>query len=377
VRVSRFHLDNWRNFRQVDVTLQERSFLIGPNASGKSNFLDALRFLRDLATVGGGFEKAVADRGGVSHLRCLSARRYPAIVIDATIENGASEAWRYRLSFTQDNQRRPQIGEESVWRDGHQILERPDSDDRRDRERLRQTHLEQVSANLEFRPVAEFFASIRYHHIVPQLVREPERWQGREADPFGGDFIERIYRTPSRTRNSRLLRIEQALQVAVPQLSSLKVERDDRGVAHLYGKYEHWRPTGAWQTEFDFSDGTLRLLGLLWALLDGSGPLLLEEPELSLNPAVVRYLPQIMARLAGRASRQVLTSTHSPELLSDSGIAPDEVFLFEPRRDGTIVRPGADLQDVQELLGSDLTMAEVVLPLTRPEHVEQLASIMG
>ena len=50
--ISRFLLKNWKNFQEIDVPLKNRVFLIGPNASGKSNFLDALRFLRDVAEDG-------------------------------------------------------------------------------------------------------------------------------------------------------------------------------------------------------------------------------------------------------------------------------------------------------------------------------------
>ena len=141
--------------------------------------------------------------------------------------------------------------------------------------------------------MADFFTSIRYLHIVPQLVREPDRSVGRRNDPFGGDFLEQIARTPEKTQKARLHRILEALRVAVPQLKELELWRDVRGTPHLRGKYEHWRPQGAWQTEEQFSDGTLRLMGLLWAVLDGSGPLLLEEPELSLHPEVVRFIPQM------------------------------------------------------------------------------------
>jgi predicted ATPase len=49
MQFSRIRLTNWRNFGSVDVRLQNRTFLIGANASGKSNFLDVFRFLRDLA----------------------------------------------------------------------------------------------------------------------------------------------------------------------------------------------------------------------------------------------------------------------------------------------------------------------------------------
>ena len=45
MRFTRFHLANWRNFGHVDIELARRIFVVGPNASGKSNFLDAFRFL--------------------------------------------------------------------------------------------------------------------------------------------------------------------------------------------------------------------------------------------------------------------------------------------------------------------------------------------
>ncbi|MCK5526462.1 MAG: AAA family ATPase, partial [Candidatus Latescibacteria bacterium] len=295
MRFSHIILENWRNFGHVDVSLQNRVFLVGQNASGKSNFLDAFRFLRDIVT-SGGFEKSVDTHGGVSRIRNLAARRSPDIVVEVALQEKEAALWRYRISFTQDNQRRPVLKEEKVWRNGKLILDRPNDEDGADEARLRQTYLEQVNANLEFRGIADFFASVHYYHLVPQLVREPDRWTGRRADPYGEDFLEQIASTQGRTQKARLRLIMTALKIAVPELSELKLKRDERGVPHLYGNYEHWRPQGAWQTEADFSDGTLRLMGLLWSLLDGSGPILLEEPELSLHSEIVRYIPQMMLR---------------------------------------------------------------------------------
>jgi len=57
---------------------------------------------------------------------------------------------------------------------------------------LTQTYLEQINANREFRDIAEFFASVRYLHLVPQLVRDPDRSLGRRNDPYGGDFLETV-----------------------------------------------------------------------------------------------------------------------------------------------------------------------------------------
>jgi len=376
LRITRVHLENWRNFASVDVELQRRVFLVGPNASGKSNFLDAFKFLHDIVSVGGGFLEAVTrpQRGGVSRLRCLAARRFPDIVVRIGLgSEGSNSDWEYELRFSQDNRQRPVIKRERVLKGGVELLSRPDEKDKVDPERLTQTYLQQVNVNQQFREVATFFGSIRYLHIVPQLVREPDRSVGRRNDPFGGDFLEQIARAQEKTQKARLRRIRDALRVAVPQLSELELYRDARGTPHLRGKYEHWRPQGAWQTEEDFSDGTLRLMGLLWAALEGTGPLLLEEPELSLHPDVVRFVPQMFARIQRRVGRQVLISTHSSDLLRDEGIGLDEVLLLEPGEEGTSVRLANDFAEIRALLEGGVSLAEAVIPRTRPRRVEQLA----
>ena len=45
--ISKIELFNWKNFHRCEVGVQERCFVVGANAAGKSNFIDALRFLRD------------------------------------------------------------------------------------------------------------------------------------------------------------------------------------------------------------------------------------------------------------------------------------------------------------------------------------------
>jgi predicted ATPase len=375
LRLNQLGLENWRNFAHADVQLRGRVFLIGPNASGKSNLLDSIRFLHDLVAVGGGFREAIAKRGGVTKLRCLAARRYPDVGVKVAVGREDQEReWEYEISFTQDNRQRPTLKREIVRRSGRLLLERPRPEDDRDPDRLYQTHLEQVNVNREFRELAEFFQSIRYLHLVPQLVREPDRYLGRAADPFGSDFLEQVARTTERTRDARLRRTGEGLKVAVPQLLDLQFFRDEvKGTPHLRGRYEHWRPQGAWQTEEQFSDGTLRLLGLLWAVLDGTGPLLLEEPELSLHPDVVRYLPQLFATMQRRTGRQVICSSHSADLLRDEGIGLDEVLLLKPHAEGTRVEVASDVAQAKALVEGGVPLPEALLPQTRPPKAQQLS----
>jgi predicted ATPase len=110
----------------VDLPLQRRAFVLGPNASGKSNLLDAFWFLRDIAEPEGGFQRAVQKRGGVSQIRCLHARRHPEVAVQVEIEI-EEVLWQYRLQFRQETrgQRRPLVNQEVVKRNGETILQRP------------------------------------------------------------------------------------------------------------------------------------------------------------------------------------------------------------------------------------------------------------
>ncbi|MCY4526533.1 MAG: AAA family ATPase, partial [Anaerolineaceae bacterium] len=377
MRFSRIRLENWRNFGEVDVPVATRVFLVGANASGKSNFLDALRFLRDLVSTGGGFQKAIQDRGGVTTIRNLAARRETSVAVEVEISEDDCLCWRYRLVFGQENSRFPPVlRQERVWdSQNNLLLNRPDDADREDAARLGQTQLEQVFGNRNFREIVDFFQSIKYSHLVPQIVRDPEITAVVSDDPFGSDFLDMVATTHVQTRKARLRRIQKTLKAVAPGYSQIEFIRDELGNPHLRGKYEHWRKRGAWQIETEFSDGTLRLIGMPWALQDGEGPLLLEEPELSLHSEVVRLLPQMMymlQRTLRKPLRQVVVSTHSPGLLEDEGIGAHEVLFLEPSGEGASVQGGFEFQDVLHMLDAGIPMSEIAMSRTRPRELQGL-----
>jgi len=348
--------------------------VIGANASGKSNLLDVFRFLRTLAqTEGGGLQKAIKERGGLGKLRSLHARRDPEVRIEVELAETADVAlptWRYALAFKSEGkgQQRVLITEETVDHLGQEVLRRPGADDAGDTDRRTQTHLEQINNNARFRAVVECFAATTYLHLVPQLLKHSGEIGARvlENDPFGQGLLQRIAKTPKKTRDARMSRIARALAQAVPLFSELRFEQEPTtGLWHLEANFTHWRVNGAWQREDQFSDGTLRLIGLLWSLQEGDGLLLLEEPELSLHTALVRQLAPFVARAQRAAGgRQAFISTHSDELMSDEGIGPNEILLVRAAAEGSTVVLGADLAEIRTALEAGLTAADVVMPLT-------------
>ncbi len=212
-----------------------------------------------------------------------------------------------------------------------------------------------------------------YLHLVPQLLKHPNSFTGPDlpGDPFGKGFLDRISKVNENTRKAWLRRIEKGLKFAVPQLKELYYA-EEGGKPHLEAIYEHWRPGAGKQREDQFSDGTLRFIGLLWSLQEGDGLLLLEEPELSLNGAIVAKIPSLIYSLQKPRKKQVILTSHSIDILTDRGISLEEILLLEPSIEGTQIRLASKYPEIKSLLQGGLTPGEAILPRTKPKKINQL-----
>ncbi|MBJ7545955.1 AAA family ATPase [Pseudomonas sp. OA3] len=377
--ITRLKLKNWRNFKNLEIPLGPRTYIIGANATGKSNLLDVFRFLRDICRpAGGGLQRAIEIRGGIKKLRCLQAKTDNEVLIEVDLSEDVGEPplWTYVLGFKPEGTgiQRILITKELVYSGEKCVLERPNDSDKEDKVQRTQTYLEQINANKDFREVAEFFIETTYLHLVPQLLKHGEiNSQILEDDPFGQGLLQRIAKSQARARDAKIRRIQSALEKAVPQFSELKFEQDKiTGLPHLAASYKHWRNHGAWQREDQFSDGTLRLIGLLWMLQESNALLLLEEPELSLNDAIVTHIPLMIDRVLRKQkafNRQVIITTHSEALLQNP-LESNSIILLQAKPGGTEARTAND--EELTLMSVGLTPAEVMLPKARPAQIDQL-----
>ena len=333
MRITHLAASNWRNFKNVEFDVGERLFVVGPNAAGKSNLLDVFRFLADIVGQGGGLASAIERRGGLGKVRSLFSRTNAKgrLVVDVRLQDG-QDSWRYRLSVKGEGKGRN-------------------------------------------RPVVDYFDRVQYFHLVPQIIRDPSRALVANDDPFGSDFIVQMNATAPRTRDAWLRRMQEALRAAVPGFVSLTIESDPAGRPHLIAGYKNWRSAPSRQNEADFSDGTLRLIGLLWAIIKtptSPGILLLEEPELSLNSAIVRILPSMLAQARRSSDLQVILSTHAPEILDDEGISPSEVLVLRVTDDGSRADLLSSSPKAMNDLALGLTTSDVVNGLIAPEDLTGL-----
>jgi predicted ATPase len=160
-------------------------------------------------------------------------------------------------------------------------------------------------------------------------------------------------------------------------LEELQFIKDQMGVPHLEARYVHWRAKGSKQREVQFSDGTLRLIGFLFALIDSNGLLLLEEPENNLHSAIIAQIPEFISKIQRskktRENSQILITTHSCDMLSAPGISPDEVLLLKPAQGGTTVQKVSDIAELRPVTDAGLSIADAVIPYTGPDDIDKLS----
>lgn len=385
--ISKIELFNWKNFHRCEVGVQERCFVVGANAAGKSNFIDALRFLRDVAKQGGGLQTAVRVRGGITKIRCLAAREQSNVKLAIELSESDSRelCWHYELNFKHTGggirENRVKIVSEKVFsgREQRYVLDRSAETLGEDEETLKYTYLEQPNANKDFRVIQQFLQNVEYLNVVPQMVRESasSSYSGDKEDYYGRNFLKRLALLNDNTRRSYFRKINEFLKLAVPQLEELSFVKDEIGVPHLEARYVHWRTRGSKQQEMQFSDGTLRLIGFLFALIDSNGVLLLEEPEINLHPGIVAQFPEFIAKIqrVKKGGRQVFITTHSYDILSNEGIAPEEVLLLTNSPEGTEVEVLSNVEKAKNILAAGFSMADVVMPLTKPWSIESMSHI--
>ena len=326
--ISKIKLHNWKNFQECSVEIAKRTFIVGANAAGKSNFLDAFDFLRDVAKKSGGLQAAVESRGGIKAIRCLSARRRTDVGIEVTLKESADEPdkWVYSLYFKHTGGGiRPNevvVSSEKVLQvqEGRYLVCRTDNSPGETGDTLKYTHLEQAVTSQAFLEVRNVFAEMEYLNIIPQLVRESNS-NSVNDDRFGRGFLMKLSKLNENTREKYLAQVNEVLRCVVPQLDGLSFVKGEGGLYHLEARYK------------------------------------------------------FIAKMQRNKNRQVIITTHSYDILSNSGIDENEVILLQNGSEGTVAKVAADIDEVMQILDSGFSMADAVLPMTAPTDARQMSNV--
>ncbi len=345
--LKRVRIRNFKSIKFCDVTLEPLTVLVGRNGSGKSNFVEALAFLRDVIDSGAG--DAVREHGGSSRVLSKGASAESlSIEAEFTLPSAEGHDWwaKYRVVLSVPHKHAPKIMLETFEcmnsaspfrlafeRVGDQVVERNGTEESHesafvgDRTHLWWTDLQSAGF------LSQRTRGIRTYNFLPNLIRQPQSMNREQMlDGTGRNLASVLAST--KTDQPKLLD-------PISQYFSLITGGIELTEVIPLGEYETvgFRVPNSEQSagiEFDaagMSDGTLRVLAALTAAFQPGWPLdapslvAIEEPETSLHPAAMHALVDALNEATGRT--QILLTTHSAELLDNPLIRTENVRVVE------------------------------------------------
>lgn len=417
-QIERVWAKNFRSIADATLDLGPMTVLVGPNASGKSNVLDVLRFLKDALRFD--LEAAVSLRRGFDAILRRTEGPRPEsmeIGIAAAIRGTSRQPDRFRIEYSYALGAEPDGGYVVLWElatvnsepagqreplalrveNGRitspgQWAEHivPDARSRPDdaegtgfdatdlnmRRLVRAWAIGRAPGAREVEePVALMaralermlsrIALTRYYHIFPNAIREPQALGNPQALDEDAGNLASVLRNLERKRPADFGRMKGSLARLVPGVSDIEVVSVG-GYLVVRLKHEDMRG-GGWLDLAQQSDGTIRLLGLLTGLNQIRSLLSLigiEEPELTVHPGALTALSDVLKEATQRS--QLVLTTHSPELI-------DRITDFrdvEPMRIVELV-DGA----TQVSLVSDAQRESVVRHLFSPGELHRMGEL--
>lgn len=364
VFVRRVVLRNYKSIGHCDVLLLPLTYLVGQNGAGKSNFLDALHFVRD--ALAGSLDSAINQRGGLNEVRRRSSGHptHFGIRLEFHLRDGRDGWYAFDIGAMASGGYEVQHEECVIGGIGKGPFFRISKGQLRDSSEttfpaVTADRLALVAASgfTAFRPVFDALTAMGLYNLNPKLMRELQKPQdGRLLKPVG-DNIASVIGHLERVAPDRVNTIREYLHSVVPMVHG--VERKAIGpMETLEFRQEMTGAKHPWKfLAQNMSDGTLRALGVMTALLQSNvdySPTVIgiEEPETALHPAASAALREVLIYAARHT--QVLVTSHSPDLLDDRGIDADSILSVVSEGGETKIAPldGASRQVLREHLFS-------------------------
>lgn len=350
--ITRVRLSNYKSIKSCDVRLRSLAVLVGPNGTGKSNFLDALRFTTDALTTT--LDHALRDRGGINEVRRRSGGHPTHFSVELTLNLGEGRHGKYAYEIASAPSGGFRVKREECRLDGHLFRENHDLgfevvdgevdtnlDLKLPSPAPDRLFLVSASNVDDIRPVYDALTNMGFYNLSPAAIRQPQPPDPGTLLRRDGSNLASVLANIERTRPEVLERIVEYLRVLAPGIEG--VRRIDAGPMEtiefrqaVAGAQNPWR-FGA----INMSDGTLRGLGVLVAMLQAVGrPTTLigiEEPEVALHPAAVGVV--IDAIRDASLHTQLIVTSHSPDLLDRDDLDPDELLAVRSHEGITEIGP--------------------------------------
>ena len=387
--ITSLRLINFKNFADENLPVGPFTVIVGANASGKSNIRDAFRFLHGIGRgynlseilggkygPGGQMEWA-GIRGATNEivrfgqpafsLEVAMGRINYSITVSYDKKNpGIFRVTREELKDRQvkiymgyraadgpvNDQgddaplllRMAETGVQSEY--GSPVLVRsgqPALTQLREHRRVVRIHKNVAEK------VTEIFANARFLDLVPDLMRQPA-FPGQTTLGDSGENLPTVLREICADPQRKETLATWTRELTPMDVRDFEFPTDPNGRVHLVIREANARAVSA----YGASDGTLRFLTTLAALLgkNPAGLYFFEEIDNGIHPSRMRLMIDLIEGQTAKGESQVVTTTHSPDLLALVNDKTFEttsvVYRDEDSADG-IIRPVAALPKARKL----------------------------
>jgi predicted ATPase len=376
--IEKILLKNWRSFDEAWLPIDPLSVLIGTNASGKSNALDGVHFLRDsaqgrdLGAIFKGDSQSLGLRGGLQWAARSPLHEFELGAIVASEETG--ERYDYRITVQVDDVRALVAGESLTWIKKRSspslfhtdsieagtpsivgVLYNEKSGVKKSFSRNQSVLSQLVHTNPRkeildaVRTVVKDLSAVFILDPVPSLMRQFVPLADTLA-PDGSNLAGLIAALPTAEKE----RFEETLGLYLRPLPEKDISRV---YAETVGKLktdailyceERWGDEDQSITvdSRGLSDGTLRFLAIITALLTrpAGSLLVVEEIDNGLHPSRAKNLMELLKRLGSERRVDLIVTTHNPSFLNACG--PEMVpFIVVAHRDPATGHSRLDVLD--------------------------------
>jgi predicted ATPase len=335
--ITRIKVSNFKSFDELEVDLRPLNVVVGGNASGKSNFLEIFRFLRDLGNLG--LEDAVSLQGGMEYLANLrlGASRPVSLEVSVSLlpDLAGVMGWPRNTELTcRLSLGRPVAGS------GYEVLESL-------------VAFGGEGSKMDVGRIFRVVVGISFFDFDPKLSKHFAPLTGKAHLESDGSNLALVLKNllQDETNRERFTRI---LRDLLPFAEDLKVESfADRSLLlslkESFG--QHYVPASF------LSDGTLQMAALVLALyFEPSAATILEEPDRNIHPHLISRMVEMLHDAS--AKRQVIVTTHNPELVKYTDL--DDLLLVSRDKNGfsRVHRP-AESKELRVFLENNLGVEDL------------------
>jgi predicted ATPase len=367
-------LKNFKSFREERVKLGMRSLLVGPNMSGKSNFISAFRFIQQVcfpepgvwglpSAIPGPFGE-FTWKGEESNLMVISLEG----LITTTSPLQADE-WRYEISILGDERRNFRVQDERLaissssgrvseliqQKNGSRVLVNIAGNEV-------MSSLDANRASLEFEIpdwdgsfLRRSIATWHFYQLSPARMRGLNSAAAPRQLAREGDNLSAWLLALQTMHSDAFGKIQHVCSDLLPDVERLFTQPTQQATVSLVSRERFLkRPVPVWQ----MSDGELvflALVSLIYCPPEFRASLYcIEEPENHLHPklieTLIELLKQVQAELGPSRAAQVIATTHSPHLVDKAGI--EELLVFQKHEGATHITYPRDKAHLRDLLQS-------------------------